>query len=400
MPTISLTSAAVERIKPPATGQTDLFDRGFPGLCLRVSHGGAKAWSYVFRVHGKVRRVTLGRWPTMSLAEARDAWREARKAVDRGENPARQKPADADAFENVMAEWLRRDQSKNRSLGEVERSLKRDVLPAFEGRSIVTIGRRDVLDVLDAIADRGSPVMARRTAAHLHRLFRWAVGRGIIAANPMADMPKPAAPKARERVLTDAELVAVWKAADRVGWPFGPIVNLLMLTGARRNEIAALRWPEIKDDRIELTGARMKAGEPHTIPLSSAAVTIIEGLPRFTRTELVFTTTGETHVSGWSRFKELLDRTAAEIAGEPLPDWRLHDVRRTVATGLQRLGVNLQVIEAVLGHVSGSRAGIVGTYQRHTFADEKRAALEAWARHIETILSGEPGKVVTLRGRS
>jgi len=155
-----------------------------------VSHGGAKAWSYVFRAHGKVRRVTLGRWPAMSLGEARDAWREARKAVDRGENPARQKPTNADSFENVMAEWLKRDQAKNRCTAEVERALKRDVLPAFEGRSIATIGRRDVLDVLDAIVDRGAPIMARRTAADLHRFFRWAVGRGVIEASPMADLGK------------------------------------------------------------------------------------------------------------------------------------------------------------------------------------------------------------------
>lgn len=385
MPTISLTSAAVERIKPAKSGQTDYFDRGFPGLCLRVSHGGARAWSYVFRAHGKVRRVTLGRWPAMSLSEARDAWREGRKAVDRGENPARQK--NADAFEMVMAEWLKRDQANNRCTVEVERALRRDVLPAFEGRPITTIGRRDVLDVLDAIADRGAPVMARRTAAHLHRLFRWAVGRGIIEASPMAELPKPAAPKARARVLNDTELVAVWRATDMVGWPFGPVVKLLILTGGRRNEIAALRWSEVNRGQIELAGERMKAGDPHTIPLSSAATAIIERLPSFAGTDLVFTTTGKTPVSGWSRSKELLDRAAAEIAGgEPLPDWRLHDLRRTVATGLQRLGINLQTIEAVLGHTSGSRAGIVGVYQRHSFADEKRVAVERWGAHVEGLL--------------
>jgi integrase len=401
MPTTSLTSAAVERIKPPATGQTDHFDRGFPGLCLRVSHGGAKAWSYVFRAHGKVRRITLGRWPAMSLGEARDAWREARKAVDRGENPARQKPADADSFESVMAEWLKRDQAENRCTAEVERALRRDVLPAFEGRSITTIGRRDVLDVLDAIVDRGAPIMARRTAAHLHRFFRWAVGRGVIEASPMADLPKPAAPKARERVLSDAELAAVWEAAERVGWPFGPVVKLLILTGARRNEIAALRWSEIHGDRIELAGERMKAGEAHMIPLSSAAVTIIEGLSRIAKCDFVFTTTGQTHVSGWSRSKELLDRAAAEIAGQPLPEWRLHDIRRTVATGLQRLGMRLEAIEAVLGHTGGSRAGIVGVYQRHSFTDEKRTALDAWARHVEMIISPpDENNIVPLRGRS
>ena len=396
MPTTKLTAAAVERIKPPLAGQADYFDKGFPGLALRVSYGGAKAWAYMFRAHGKLRRVTLGRWPAMSLSEARDAWREARKAVDRGENPARPKPADA--FEAVMAEWLKRDQAGNRAVAAVERILRKDALPAFEGRPIATIGRPDVHDLLDRVVDRGSPIMARSLHGHLHRLFRWAVGRGIIAASPMENMPKPAPAVARDRVLGDAELAAVWKAADRMGWPFGPIVKLLVLTGARRNEIAALRWSEIKNDRIELPAERVKNGETKTIPLPPAAVAILETVPRIVDSAFVFTLKGSKPASiGW-RAKERLDRAADEIMGEPLPDWRVHDIRRSVATGLQRLGTRLEVIEAVLGHTSGSRAGIVGVYQRHSFTDEKRAALEAWARHVEGLVSGATETVVTFRG--
>ena len=164
---------------PPSSGsspagQVDHFDKGFPGLCLRISRGDTRTWSYVFRAHGKVRRITLGRWPAMLLGEARDAWREARKAVDRGENPARQKGAAVDSFEAVADEWLKRDQAHNRTVADVERILRRNVPPALEQRPIATIGRRDVLDVLDAIADRGAIIMARRKNAHLHRLFRWA----------------------------------------------------------------------------------------------------------------------------------------------------------------------------------------------------------------------------------
>ena len=338
----------------------------------------------------------LGRWPAMSLSEARDAWREARKAVDRGENPARPKPADA--FEAVMAEWLKRDQAGNRAVAAVERILRKDALPAFEGRSLATIGRPDVHDLLDRVVDRGSPIMARSLHGHLHRLFRWAVGRGIIAASPMENMPKPAPAVARDRVLGDAELAAVWKAADRMGWPFGPIVKLLILTGARRNEVAALRQSEFKNDRIELPAERVKNGETKTIPLPPAAVAILETVPRIADSAFVFTLKGSKPASiGW-RAKERLDRAADEIMGEPLPDWRVHDIRRSVATGLQRLGTRLEVIEAVLGHTSGSRAGIVGVYQRYSFTDEKRAALEAWARHVEGLVSGATETVVTFRG--
>ena len=203
----------------------------------------------------------------------------------------------------------------------------------------------------------------------------------------------------RDRVLTDAELVLVWRAAEKIGWPFGSIFRLLILTGARREEIGALRWSEILGDEIELDGVRTKNGEPHTSPLSTIAVELIETLPRIAKSEYVFTTTGASPVSGWSKAKGLLDEEAAKINGNrALPGWRLHDLRRTVATAMQRLGVNLQVVEAVLGHVSGSRTGVVGVYQRHTYNAEKKAALEAWAQHVAAIVSDKPTKnVVRLR---
>jgi integrase len=395
MPTRALTVAAVARIKPPANGQADHFDKGFPGLALRVSYGGSKTWVYFYRLHGKLRRLTLGRFPSMELSDARTAWQDARKTVGKGENPARRKPVAADSFEAVADEWLKRDQAHNRSHNEVKRVIERDVKPAWEGRLITTIGRRDVLELIDGIADRGVVTLARRIHAHVHRLFRWSVGRGIIESNPVADLPKPGAVIKRERVLADSELALVWKAADMIGWPFGPAVRLLVLTGARREEIGSLRWTEIQGDKIELDGARTKNGKAHHIPLSGSAVELIESLPRIVAAEYVFTTTGKTPVSGWSKAKTLLDEEAAKInEGRPLPGWRFHDLRRTTATGMQRLGIILQVVEAVLGHVSGSRAGVAGIYQRHSFSEEKRAALEAWARHVAGIVSGKPDKNV------
>jgi integrase len=174
------------------------------------------------------------------------------------------------------------------------------------------------------------------------------------------------------------------------GWPFGPLFRLLILTAARREEIGALRWSEIVGDEIRLTGARTKNGEPHVIPLSTTAIELLRSLHRVGDSDFVFTTTGKTQVAGWSKAKGHLDQAAAEINKNPLPPWRLHDLRRTVATGLQRLGVGLQVVESVLGHVAGSRAGIVGVYQRHSFDVEKRAALEAWASEVDRIVIGKP----------
>jgi integrase len=400
MPTRSLTVAGVARIKPPKQGQVDYFDAGYPGLALRVSYGGAKAWVYFYRLHGKLRRLSLGRYPALSLDEAREAWRAARLAVDKGESPALIRPTTADSFGAVAEEWLQRDQAHNRSVAEVRRVIERDVNPAWGERLIGAITRRDALELIDSVADRGALTMARRLHAHLHRLFRWSVGRGIVEVNPMADLPKPGAAVKRDRVLTDNELKAIWEATEKIGWPFGPAVRLLFLTGARRDEIGSLSWAEIHDNEIRLPGARSKSGEARIIPLSPPAVELLKGLPRVG--DQVFTTNGRTAVSGWSKAKRLLDTAAAEINGEPLALWRIHDVRRSIATGLQRLGVGLQTIESVLGHVSGSRAGIVGVYQRHEFESEKRAALDAWAHEVERITAGEkaaapdgpPGRII------
>lgn len=402
MPTRALTVAAVERLKPPKQGQVDHFDRGFPGLALRIGYGGTKTWIFFYRLHsGKLRRLTLGRFPAMQLSDAREAWRDARKSVGMGQNPAGKKPTHADSFEALTDQWLRRDQIHNRSYAEVKRVLDRDVKPVWEGRMIATIGRRDALDLIDGIADRGAVTLARRVHAHLHRLFKWSVGRGIIEANVMADLPKPGKVVTRDRVLSDGELVLIWRAAVNIEWPFGPLIRLLILTGARKMEIAALRWSEIGGDTIRLEGERTKNAEPHTIPLSRQAMTIIDGLPRMAGSEFVFTTTGTTCISGFSKAKTLVDAGAAKLnRGDRLPGWRLHDLRRTAATGLQRLGVGLQVVETILGHVSGSRAGIVGVYQRHKFDDEKRAALETWARHIEALVSGKPVKVVSFKAKA
>jgi integrase len=399
MPSRTLTAAAVARIKPPRGGQADHFDKSYPGLVLRCSYGGAKTWAYVFRLHGMQRRITLGRWPGMSLADARTAWREAHGIVSQGESPKHRRPAAADTFAAVVAEWLKRDQAENRSAADVGRSIERTVLPRWHDRMIATIKRRDVIEAIDAVADRGTPIAARRLHAHLHRLFKWSVGRGIIESNPMADLPKPGAETRRDRALTDAELVVVWKAADELGWPFGQAIKLLILTGARRTEIGALRWSEIQGDAIRLEGARTKNSYPHHIPLSAAAGRVIETLPHIADSKYMLTVTGDTPISGWSKAKALLDRVATEIHGRALPDWRLHDLRRTVATGLQKLGFSLQVIEAVLGHIGGSRAGVVGVYQRHSFDPEKRQALDAWARHVEALVEGKPAAVVPLRGR-
>jgi integrase len=211
----------------------------------------------------------------------------------------------------------------------------------------------------------------------------------------MADLPKPGEEVSRDRVLQDHELAVIWKAAAALGWPFGDVVRLLILTGARRNEIAALSWSELVGDEIRLSSERTKNGEPRTIPLSGVATEIIRVAPRV-GDHYVFTTKDGTHINGWSKYKRRIDLKAAEIDGGPLAPWHLHDLRRTVATGLQRLGVRLEVVETVLGHVGGSRSGVVGIYQRYRFEAETREALEKWGAEVTRVVRdvAEPPKVV------
>ena len=208
----------------------------------------------------------------MSLAEAREAWRLAREDVGRGRDPAtaRKRETGATNFEGVVAEWLKRDQSKNRTHDEVKRTVDRVLVPAWGHRSVADIGRRDILDVLDNIADRGKLTKARRVQAYIHRFFKWCVERGIIDSNQATALPKQGEEVKRDRVLTNDELKAVSKEAVKIGWPFGPAIQLLFLTRARRERDRATPLAEVQGDTIQLQGDRTKNGEPHTNPLSKS----------------------------------------------------------------------------------------------------------------------------------
>ena len=333
--------------------------------------------------------MTLGLYPAMSVQEAHEAWRRARDLVQAGRDP--QAVADnalpAKSVEGVVEEWLKRDQSGNRSKGIVERRMRVYVLPAWKGRLITDVDRRAALALVDDIADRGKAILARRVFAHLHRLFNWSVGRGIIEINPLAQAEKPGAETSRSRVLSDEELLKVWNASERLAPAYRDAFRLLVLTGCRKQEIAGLHSDEIKGNDIVLDGERTKNGEPHIVPLSSAARAILPKGSGF-----IFATRHGTSVSNWGRAKIALDQHSG------VTDWTIHDIRRTVATGLQRQGVPLPVTEAILGHSGGSRGGIVGVYQRHDYAAEKASALEAWGAHVMALVEGSVrGKFLPIR---
>ena len=411
-----LTVKGIESQKP-GSARREVPDGLLAGLYLVVQPSGARSWAVRYRAAGVPRKLTLGPYPAIDLGNARELARKALVAVAEGRDPgeekkaARQAPAkrERDLFEVVAGQFIERYAKANTresTWRETERLIDKNVLPVWKGRAVQSITRRDVIDLLDRVVDRGAAVAANRVLAVVRRLFGWTVERGILELSPCAGVKAPTAERSRDRVLNDDELRRVWRATDVDGWPFGPLVQLLILTGQRRDEVANIRWSELDlEKRLwTLPKERSKNDTAHEVPLSDAALSVIGKLKKIAgKPGFLFTTTGETPVSGFSRAKHRLDALVLSgLRGEtvgPTPHWTLHDLRRTAASGMAKLGINLPVIEKVLNHTSGSFAGIVGVYQRHTFADEKRKALETWGRFVETVVRDEPSdNVVALRG--
>jgi integrase len=451
----TLTAVSVENAKPrknPTTGKlmrAEIPDGGCAGLHLVVQPTGAKSWAVRYRFGGKTRKLTLGPVlahevgksepdddPTidrpLTLADARMlATNKLRKAEQGDTDPAiekrrlkadRRKGVSVDVtIESVAERFIERYAKRNtrettwretaRILGfkpdpEDPQKLVRstsggEVLAKWKGRSIHAIKRADVIELLDGIVDRGSPITANRVLAAVRKMFAWAASRDMIGASPCVGVKPPASETARDRVLTDDELRTIWQACDKIGWPFGPMVKLLMLTAQRRDEVAEMRWSEIDIDARAwtLTRERVKNDQAHVVPLSDAAINVLASLPHVKgKSDFVFTTTGDSPIAGFSRAKDRLDDATTEANLPPLEHWTFHDLRRTAATGMARLGIDLPVIERVLNHTSGSFGGIVGVYQKHNFADKQRSALQAWGRFIGNLMTPAPANVVPFRG--
>ena len=396
---IRLTQLAVERLKPPAKGRIIWWDIHLPGFGLRITDKGARSWIAMYRVHRKPVMETLS--TLAQIPKVDDARRLAREAMARGEHPTearRRHEHEAEktalsTFQAVAKRYVERyakKHTKETTWKEVERQLRVDVFPKWADRPIASITRRDVADLLDGIERRGSPVQANRQRARLHTLFAWAVREEIIAANPVANVDKVVKEIARDRVLEDDEIVAFWAACGELDWPFGPLYKLLLVTAQRRDEVAGMKWDEInlKKRVWIIPRERAKNDRAHEVHLSDLAIEIIEGVQQ--SSPLLFTTNGERHVSGYSRSKTALDRHMG------IYDWILHDLRRTAATSMAKLNIPPHVVDKILNHVSGTIRGVAAVYNRHAYLDERKTALEAWGRYIESLVRSASANVVTL----
>lgn len=428
-------------------------DAGKPGLILVVQPSEKKSWVIFYRRLNdrKQRKFTLDGFP--SLATAHKLAQTALDAVAEGRDPASEKQeakriakeggSDKDMFRTVAIRYLKDYAAKRRNYPEKARLLgmrsKGDEWTTIKGRAVDLWGkkriqevtRRDVREHLEKLAE-DAPIGANRAFSELRKFFNWCVGKDILMGSPMTGLEPPSEENpSRNRTLirraevpssTDDELRWLWQACGRYDraepnegkqghgrkfrGPFGPFIQMLILTGQRRNEVAGMTWDEVDlEKRIwVIPGKRAKNGQPHSVPLSDAAFKVLEEVPRIKgRSGYVFTTGGEQPISGWGRMKRRVDSLMQEIAREErgedvtIQDWILHDLRRTLAAGMQRLGIQLAVTEKVLNHTSGSFAGIVGVYQVHDYAEEKGAALQAWGRFVTELVEGRPTNVVPIR---
>ena len=437
MPTIKLTQIAVDRLRPTGKEVT-YYDAQLPGFGLRISPKGRKTWTVRYRlIGGREVMTALG---TLSIVPgvgdarelARDAMRKAAGGVDpRVEQRAAEEAARAQeaATAKTLAWILEHTDDKGRPKGFIEeyakrrqspatlyetRRLLRRVLPRLGDRPMEQLRRADIAEFLDEIAGKrlrerkggkGGPLVeVRAIQVCLSTVFRWATEEGHIEVNPMLGIRRDRYGQsvARDRTLDDDEIRAFWAAMETIGWPFGMIGQLLLLLGQREGEVGGMRWKELDlTNRVwSLPGTRTKNKRAHIVHLASQAVEILQRLPRL-EGEFVFSTTGTTAVSGYSNAKENADvymREHLAKIGRELEHWTWHDLRRTVVTRMNEIGLVPHVIEAVVNHVSGHKAGVAGIYNRAIYAEQRRAALDAWGRFVEGLVRpGGGGNVVPIR---
>jgi integrase len=410
LPKVQLTAAAVERFKAEPGTRIEYFDKLLTGFALRVSGptpsnpAGSKSWVVFYRFGGRLRRDTIGKWPVLDLGDAREKARKLLGAVSENRDP-HSAVQGAHSIDSAVDEFMKRHmaahQRSDSYINETRRIFDTLVLPRWRGRALKDISRRDVLDLLDRIADgrassrstgRGAPIMANRALAALRVFFRWAVGRGFVAVNPVSNIPRPAAENPRDRVLSDDEIVSFWKGCDTLGWPFGSLFRLLLLTAQRRDEVGSISWSEVnlESGLWTLPRERAKNDRAHEVPLSRLAREILDTAPRIDGSQFIFTTTGQRPASGFSKAKQRLDVQMPQ----GLPTWTLHDLRRTAATRMAKLNVPPHVVDRILNHVSGTIRGVAAVYNRHAYLDERKAALEAWGRYVENLVRPALANVV------
>ncbi len=391
--------------KPPRGARVERFDSEVDGLCIRVTGAGTKSWYVYYRFPGpdgepKHHRLCLGRWPETSVKRAREAAQEIKEQVASGTDPKRvlqlelsAAQAEAEKTFTWLAEKYIARECPNLQRGrEIESLIRRELIPYWGWKHVTELRQEHLTEVTDRLIDAGKPMAALRLYEVAKRVLRWSLKRGHIEASPFAASEPPVARVKRGRVLKHHEIGVLWSAWDKMGYPYGPMMQFLLLTAQRRSEVAHMAWTEIDVDKLQWTipEERSKSKREHIVPLSAPTMEIINAIPRIDGSDYVLTVTGERPVSAFSQAKAKADEIS-EIS-----DWRLHDLRRTARTEMARLGVAEIVSERVLNHLP---RGLVAVYNIYEYLDEKRDALERWGQELTNILTPPPENVVRLKAQ-
>jgi integrase len=379
-----LTELSIRNLTPKGNARTEVWDERLPGFGIRVSPTGTKSFILMYRAGGRKRRITLGRYPILSLADARRRALIALAQVANGADPQPERSG-GEGFGEVVAEFVRSHcaiHNRENTAREIERLLKVRFISAWHDRNIREIRTGDIIAVLDGILEAGTPGAANHAYAAIRRFFNWCVERGLLEVSPCARLQRPAPEQSRERTLTDEELAAIWRACEEVGYPYSQIVRLLILTMQRRNEVVGSSWSEIDlDQRLwTIPSVRTKTNRAHTLPLSACAVAIISSVPKIDD-HFLFPARGnnERTFSGFAKLKRRLDAASGVSA------WTLHDLRRTGATAMARLDIPPHVIERILNHSTGTLGGVAGIYNRFKYLPDMRRALSTWAEFVAAL---------------
>jgi len=409
---LALTDRKLKSLKP-AKQRYEIMDSVIPGFGVRVGSKGNPTFILVGRFAGSKNptRRAVGTYGELTLEEARARARQwialnakgvdPKVEIERGRQAELRKQAET--FGSVVEAYIKHI-ARHRTARMAENTIRRELLSQWSSRPITEITRADVIRVIEGVADH-APYTAHLVLGYVRAIFNWAINRGTYGLDVSpTDRLKPSAliaPKEpRQRVLHDDELVALWHATEQLKYPFGPLYQVLLLTGCRLREIAGAQWQEIDLSKGLLTvpKERFKSNSTHLVPLSADALSVIKSLPRFAGGDCLFTTTaGRRPVGDFSHAKTRTDAFMAKELGSAPPHWVVHDIRRTVRTRLSALRVPDMVAEMVIGH---GKKGLARVYDQHSYESEMREALELWAARLRSIVEPPPENVVELKTRA
>ena len=369
------TDAYIKNVKP-LINRYDVYDANLAGFGLRVSTSGTKSWIVLGRNMERKTRVTLGRYPQMGLAVARQRAMIVLSDMADGEH---KRSKTLQLFDSALEDWYEKDQAKNKSFIQVKNAIDLHVKPYLKGFKLANIEKRDIIRIIDRIAEK-TPTQANRVLAFLKRFFNWCISRDLLIISPANGIGKAKTESSRDRVLSANELKSIYQATYKMDYPFGSLFRILILTGQRLNEVAGCSWEEfdLENQKWELPKDRSKNKISHLVHLSVPVLTEMCELKPVAKHDLVFTTTGHSSVSGFSRAKKRLD----DLSEVKL--WRLHDIRRTFATiTTEKLEHEPVVVDRILNHVNGSVRGIAAVYQKGQYLNKRKVALDAWAEYVQ-----------------